>query len=281
MYFFRPLPFTEAIAKLATRAVTPSARDSLMWAHVPVALRERAFFSSRVESARVLQSMKDGIEGWLLADKAVESHGGLRFGGRAEFVANMREIAIREGLGVIDPETGEINPNIRESDLTDIRSISRLQLIFDTQTEAAQEYGYFAQGQDPAILDVFPAQRFIRVRPVKAPRAYHRAAEGAVRRKDDLTFWLSLNRDFGVPWGPWGFNSGMGVEDVDRTEAESLGILKKNAVVKPIAQDLNSGLSAGVLDLAEPIAAALARSTGGSLAAGRLAAPETSIPTAP
>ena len=273
MDFTTPIPFAEAIAKLADRRIVPSAADSAQWREIAVALRERAFFSSRVESARVLQGMHDYMTEYLHNSRfSPTSHaaGALVAQGRAEFVADMRELAIREGLGAIDPATGQIDPHIKESDLTDIRSISRLQLIFDTQTESAQEYGYWSQGQDPDILDVFPAQQFIRVRPVKAPRSYHQAAEGSIRRKDDLQFWLSLNRDFGVPWGPWGFGSGMGVEDVDRNEAIAAGVMREADVVKPSARDFNAGLSSSVRDFDGGILAALQQVTRGTVAAGRL-----------
>lgn len=270
MEFSYPTPFPEALEKLRARQIVPAGLSTAEWAAIPVAIRERAFFSSRVESARLLQEMRNYMDEWLLNERAIESHGGLRRTGRAEFVANMREIAIREGLGKIDPETGEVNPEINEEDLRDIRSTRRLELIFDTQTEAAQEYGYWQQGQDPDILHVYPAQRFIRVRPVLAPRAYHQAALGEVRRKDDTDFWISLNRDFGVPWGPWGFGSGCGVEDVDRDEAIDLGLMKASDVVKPAKRDFNDGLSSGIRDLDADIAAALAQSTGGTSANGQL-----------
>ncbi len=268
MEFTTPLLFEEALEKFRERKIVPTGLGSAELALIPVELRERSYFSAKVESARLLQAMRDYTEDYLAVNRL--ENGSLAAQGRAQFVADMRELAIREGLGKIDPETGRINPLIAESDLTDIRSISRLELIFDTMTEAAQEYGYFAQGQDPAILDVFPAQRFIRVRPVSAPRSYHAANEGAVKRKDDLNFWISMNRDFGVPWGPWGFNSGMGVEDVDREEAIELGVIKESDTVKPLLPRLNDGLSAGVMGLAGEIVAEVARATGGAVAAGRL-----------
>lgn len=269
MTFTGPILFAEALEKLRERAIMPTSLGTADLADLDVELRERAFFSARVESARVLQSMKDYTDDFLVGSRM--EGGGLVAHSRAQFVADMREIAIREGLGKIDPETGRISETIRESDLTDIRSLSRLQLIFDTVTESAQEYGYFEQGQDPAILDVFPAQRMIRIRPVKTPRPYHEAALGVIRRKDDTRYWVSLNRDFNVPWGPWGFNSGVGVEDVDRDEAIAAGVMRERDTVQPLAtQPFNSDLSAGVQSLSGPILAALRRATGGSVAEGRL-----------
>lgn len=282
MQFTAPILFAEAIEKLRGRRIIASGAGSFAWSLVPAWIRERSFFSARVESARVLQSMRDYLDDYLVADKAIESHGGLRATGRAEFVAKMRELAIREGLGRVDPETGEIDPAIRESDLQDIRSIRRLELIFDTQIESAQEFGYWQQGQDPDILDVFPAQRFIRVRPVLSPRPYHEAALGEIRRKDDVRFWLSLNRDFNVIWGPWGYGSGCGVEDVDRDEAVAAGVLSDDTIVRPVpARELNDGLSAGVRDLAGDISAALARAVRGTIADGRLNPDDSPTKTLP
>lgn len=271
MFFDAPIPFAEAISKLAARGIVPSPATTEDWSQIAVDLRERSFFSARVESTRVLQSMRDYLDEHLRVTRFAptsQGPGALVAQGRAEFVADMRVLAIREGLGRIDPETGEIDPNISESDLTDIRSIRRLELVFDTQIDAAQEYGYYEQGQDPDILYAFPAQRFIRVRPVIAPRPYHQAALGTIRRKDDQKFWISLNRDFGVPWGPWGFGSGCGTEDVDRDEAIEVGAISVTDNVLPVALPFNTGLSAGVRDLSGDIAAALARSVGGSLAKG-------------
>lgn len=263
-----PLPFLEALEKLQKRGVLPSDFDTFQWRMVAAAVKERTFFSSQVESARVLQSMKDYLDDYLAISR--DPAGKLVSQGRAEFVANMRELAIREGLGKVNPLTGEIIPEIKESDLTDIRSIARLQLIFDTQVESAQEYGYWKQGMDPDLLWVYPAQRFIRVRPVMAPRPYHAANEGEVRRKDDLDFWLSMNRDFGVPWGPWGFNSGMGVEDVDRDEAEALGLIRPGERIAMPDILFNQRLQAGIHGMDHGIVAALRRAAGGEVAGGAL-----------
>ena len=191
MQFTTPLPFSEAIQKLLDRGVLPSSFDSHLWSLVATEIREKSFFSSQVESAALLDRMKSYIDDFLAV--ARDENGHLKAQGRSQFVADMRELAIREGLGKVDADTGKIIPEIRESDLTDIRSIARLQLIFDTQVEAAQEYGYWLQGQDESILWVYPCSRFIRVRPVMIPREYHAAHEGEVRRKDDLDLSLKDN----------------------------------------------------------------------------------------
>jgi len=260
-------PFESAIAKLSARGIMPTALSAAEIAELDLAIRETSFFSSRVESSALLQSMRDYLTDYLALSRAPD--GALVAQGRAEFVANMREAAIRLGLGKVGKD-GKISPVINERDVTDIRSIRRLQLVFDTQVESSFSYGQFRESQDPAILKAFPCQRFLRVRPVQVPRPYHAQHDGDVRRKDDLKFWLSMNRDFRVPWGPWGYGSGMGVEDVGRREAIRLGVIPADAVVSPLSTPFAGNLSAGVKHLDKDITDQLSRATGGTLADGTL-----------
>ena len=131
---------------------------------------------------------------------------------RADFVYEMQKLAKETGLGNVLPP-GEDMSRDMITRTKDIASESRLNLIFDTQTQQAQSYGYYKQGQDPAILDAYPAQRFIRAEQRKEPRPLHQRNRNEVRRKDDMEFWLRMNDQsiggLGVPFGPWGFNSGM------------------------------------------------------------------------
>lgn len=68
-------------------------------------------------------------------------------------------------------------------------------------------------------------------------------------RKDDLRFWVSLNHDFGVAWGPWGFNSGCDVKDVGRVESDSLGLTSPNEEIKSVEKDFNENLQASTSGL--------------------------------
>ena len=232
MQLIAPLPFDEAVQKFGERSPVASILKSHDWQNVPVALRERAFFSATVENVRFLQLGQTTIMDALTGATAVNESGEKYFKsqGRAQFVERMQQFAIKSGMGPLDPKD--------KGTLKDIRSEGRLALIYDTNVKAAQDFGYYKQGQDPEVLDAFPAQRFIRVHLVKKPRTYHRAHEGEVHRKDDLEFWLDMNRDFRVPWGPWGYNSGMDVEDVGRREAESIGLVSPNEdLTRPAARN--------------------------------------------
>jgi hypothetical protein len=72
---------------------------------------------------------------------------------------------------------------------------------------------------------------------VKEPREDHDQWENEVRLKSDVKFWTARNNPafggFGVPWGPWGFNSGMDVYDVSREEAIAEGVLAEGEFPLP------------------------------------------------
>ena len=204
-----------------------------------MALREQAFFSSRVESARVLQGFQDSITDFLAANRETLPDGqvALKTGSRAAFVDQMQEFLAANGI-----ERGE-------GGLTDITSEARLGLVFNIQTQAAQDYGYWKQGMDADVLDEFPAQRFIRVVDVKEPRQAHEQYQDQVYLKTDPIWARVINADFGVPWGPWGWGCGHDVEDVDRAEAEALGLLQPGEKVKPDERALTDNLQASTKGL--------------------------------
>lgn len=246
MQFVKPMPFAEAVQKLGSRSLIGSKLTSSEWADVPVALRERAFFSSRVESARVLQRARDGIADFLQSnvEKLPSGETTLATGSRADFVKQMQDFLKGEGIERTD------------GSLTDLAGEKRLGLIFNTQTRQANDYGNWRQGQDADLLNEFPAQRFIRVEEVESPRNSHTEFEDQVYLKTD-PIWVTINDDFGVPWGPFGFGCGHDVEDVDRAEAEQLGLLQPGQELQPIERDFNEGLQASTRDIEPDLLAKL------------------------
>ena len=236
MEFISPMPFQEAVDKLGSQSVIASVLSSSEWQDVPLALRDNAFFSSRVESARFLQRAKDSLGDFLTGNKITTEAGEtmLATGSRAAFVSQMQDFLAQEG--VVRGKGG----------ITDITSQARLGLIFDVKTRQAQDFGYWKQGMNPAVLNEFPAQRFIRVRDVKTEREWHIPFQDQVYLKTDPTWSLEINRDFGVPWGPWGWGCGHDVEDVDRNEAEQLGLIKPGERLQPLQRSINNNLQAGI-----------------------------------
>ena len=89
----------------------------------------------------------------------------------------------------------------------------------------------------PAVLKAFPAARLIRDRSVKEPRPRHQNHLGEVLLKTDPR-WAEFHNareigGFGVPWGPYGFNSGVTQEDVSEAEARQLGLNVDSVTPQP------------------------------------------------
>lgn len=261
MTFTQPIPFEEALDKLGRRSPIGSTLTSEQWGMVPLALRERAMFSSQVENVRFLQRTKDSLTDFLSASREEltlpdgSKTTALKTGSRAQFVEQMREFAIAEGMG-------DLVPADKRGTIQDITSERRLQIIFDTQVKSATSYGDWLQGMDPDVLDEFPAWRFIRVQDVHEERVSHRPYEDEVALKTALVVWKRINEDFGVPWGPWGWGCGHDVEDVSRDEAEDLGLVKPGETVKPVVQDFNESLKASVRTLDPDLQQVLTESFG-------------------
>lgn len=228
------------------------------WKAVPAAIRQRSFFSATVEDARFLQEARNFLDDYLRQTTVKLPDGTLamKAGGRGEFVTHMKEFMQKTGMERSKDET-----------LTDIGGSARLRLIFDTQVRMAHDFGNYKQGLNPEMMHQFPAWRFIRGEPSEVPRPLHEQNEGEVRLKTDEAFWLAMNHDdiggFGLPHGPWGFNSGMDVEDVARDEAIALGLLDDDETPAPQADpDFNDGMTASTEGLDEDLKAGLSERLG-------------------
>jgi hypothetical protein len=248
-------PWQAAVDRFSEKTVIGSRLRSAEWSQMPLALRERAFFSAGVEQARTLSAMRE---------KLVEGLTQARPDGigmnKARFVADMRNL-----LGAAPGDSGS---------LTDITSVRRLSLVWDFQAADAHGFASRQADMDPDALDAFPAYRLIRVESRRVPRDWYMLWgvagakvnwEGA--SKTDLvalktsTIWAVLSR-FGRPWPPFDYGSGMGLEDVDRAEAEELGLLPKGQdpaerlqqlgdAAAAQQQDWNDGLQASVKGLSD------------------------------
>ena len=208
----------KAVSRFDSRRATPSIRTSAEWERVAPALREKCFFSARVNDAEVLGKMRE------LLGEAIDSS--KRDSSKAlvsqdKFISEMKDFLRSRGY------------TMGGSKLSDITSRRRLGLIYDMNIQEAREYARYVRGQDADALDMYPAQEFLRVESRRVPRtdwpARWRAAGGKIRGgrmvalKSDLV-WTNLSR-FGRPYPPFDYGSGMGVEDVDREEAIELGLL--------------------------------------------------------
>lgn len=227
-----PIPFREALDARAVKQLLPTELRTQMLDTLPAELRERAMFSAGVTNAELLQRASDHID-TLVAGR------GDRASARAELKKYLASISYQ-------PTPGE------EGSLTDLSSDRRLNLILDTNLQQAQGYGRWMQGQDPAILDQWPAQELVRVRDSEHPRDWlsRWAAAGGkfwdgdrmIALKNDR-IWVNISR-FGQPYPPFDFNSGMDVQDVDREEAVALGLIDPDIKLLPQSRDFNTDLAA-------------------------------------
>lgn len=228
-----PDTFDLAIERLRSKSPIAARMSAADWASVELGLRDRAFFSANVESIATVAQMQVGI------DKALAQPGDEAFMSKDRFIGTMREY-----LGAAPGDS---------RDLTDLTSGRRLGLIYDFQVEDAQEYGRWQASQDPDILDEFPCQELIRVSSRENPRDWSaRWADAGgqffggrmIARKDD-PIWTRISR-FGRPWPPFDFGSGMGIEDIDRDEAVTLGVIEPGEKVAPQEKSFNEGLEASL-----------------------------------
>jgi hypothetical protein len=229
--FRTPIPFAEALDSRQVRQILPTDFRTRLLSEIPAALRERAVFSAGVTNAEFLQRAEDGIGALVsgTSDRATQ----------------------RAGLKKLLDDLGyQPVPEERDS-LTDLSSDARLNLILDTNTEMAFGYGQWKQGQDPAILDLWPAQELVRIRTAKVPRDWpQRWAEAGgefsggrmIALKND-PIWMRISR-FGLPYPPFDFNSGMDVQDIDRTEAVALGLIDRDTELLPQDRGFNDDLQA-------------------------------------
>jgi hypothetical protein len=200
---------------------------------VPLALRQRAQFSAQLENVRVIREIKTRLDN--IANQIKESTAqGDAFVGQADFISDVRKIAIDQGL------------SDGSAAITNIASIPRLALIYDTQTSMASGYGRYMSDLNPDALDEFPAQELIRIEDRKELRDWPSRwrAEGGdlidgrmVALKTD-PIWAAISY-FGTPYPPFDFNSGMGLMDLDRTEAIDLGLIDDS--YDPTSEDAQEG----------------------------------------
>ena len=220
-------PDRAAVEKFEARRATPSSMTSAEWARVAPAIREKCFFSARVNDAETLGKMRE------LIGKAVDTakrNPNEALVSQEKFISEMKSYLRGRGYAVDGTA------------LTDIASRRRLSLIYKMNYDEAREYAKYTRGQDSDALYMFPAQEFLRVEPRRVPRTdwqtRWRAAGGklyggrmvALKSSD---VWKNLSR-FDRPYPPFDFGSGMGVEDIDRDEAIELGLLPKDEPVDEI-----------------------------------------------
>jgi len=256
MIFSKPLPFDEAIDSRQVKSVLPTTASSAQLQQIAPELRERAMFSARTANAGYLDKIND------LVTRIVSPEGA----GPGEYMdISTARLELKKALAAIgyqpDPK--------KRGGLQDLSSDRRLNLIIETNTKMAQEYGNWKQGQDPQILDLWPAQELYRreardekrdwqTRWVQAGGKLYGGRMIALKNAD---VWTSVSA-FGQPYPPFDYNSGMGVRDVRRDEAVRLGVIEPDAIVPPDDRPFNDDLELDVSERQGALLDALTESLG-------------------
>lgn len=240
MKFARPLPFREALDAQAVKSLLPSALSSAELSEIPARILERARFSSKVRNLEHL-SVIDDVANDITAGHLDVATARLRI---KQFVAS----------------TGYQADESVRGGLQDFLSDARINLQVRMNVQLAQGAGWHQQGQDPDILDAFPALEFQRVGSREQPRKdwpqrWNRAraetitdgatdsSSGRMVALKGHPIWTRLSR-FGLPYEPFDFGSGYGTEDVNRAEATALGLIELDTVIFPDDRGFNADLQA-------------------------------------
>lgn len=265
MISIAPLP--EARARMDAKVAVGTDLKDFQWRDgVPLALRERAFWSARLQSAHMAQGLLDmARKATSLGSQTVDRADG------PQALAMSRSLFVREGRKMLDAAGYKPADPAWDGTLLDHTSRARLGLIYDTNLAQARGFADWKAGQMEGALDAFPAQELIREEARVNPRPWHErwsAAGGEsfggrmIALKSDGV-WARISR-FGTPFPPFDYNSGMGIRDIDREEAESLDLIAPGETPERPDVGFNDSLQASVRGLDPAVVASLLRSFNGN-----------------
>lgn len=198
------------------KALVASAIPSREWDGIRAALKDRAFFSARVEEERILYEARKSC--------AQIASGTLSESEARRNIRRMMSIVGHKDVGDLAERR------------TNLFSDARLNLILQQNVRSTRGYIQWRNATSEGALAAFPAQELVRLYMVKKPRDWverWRSAGGKffggrmIALKND-PIWTRISR-FGHPWPPFDFGSKMGVEDVSRSEAIRLGLLSEDS----------------------------------------------------
>lgn len=248
MILTNPMPFKEALQVREIKTLLPTTGRTADFARVDHDIKLRSMYSASVESAEILQSLDDLTNAVLTGQMDLST-------------ARLKQKALLERMGYQPDEENR-------GGLLDLSSTPRINVQLETNVDVARGAGWYQQGQDPLVLDAFPAQELVRFFATKTPR-------GSTGRAGDLSWpdrWSKVGGRFydgrmialksdpvweklgdpgifpdglGNRFAPFAFGSGMDTIDIDREEAASVGLeIPENLELLPQPLDLNADLQA-------------------------------------
>jgi hypothetical protein len=238
MILTAPMPYQEALDSAEVKSLLPTSGRHADLQRLDPQIKRLAFWSATVEQGRILQRMQDATRDLLSGQ--------------------VDQATMRLGLKQLLADMGYQPDPEKAGGLQDLSSTSRLNLVLETQTEMARGAGWYAQGMQEDVLDEFPAQELVRevstAKPRDWPQRWAQAGgqfyDGRMIALKTDPIWQKLG-DSSIfpdgldnPYPPFAFGSGMGVRDVDRSEAEQLGLITENTRLMPQPLNLDVALQA-------------------------------------
>jgi len=226
MILTKARPFQEALESRQAKTILPTTMRTRDFARLSPAVRERAMFSAAVTDVRFL----DDAHG--LVDELINGEIDLP-------TARLHLDTYLKGVGY--------QGDVLSTDLTDLRSLARKNVLLETNLGLALGYGQWKQGQNPVTLNMWPAQELIRVENRREPRSEWRTRflaaggtewNGRLIALTNSAVWSSLST-FGYPYPPFDFNSGMGLRAVTRADAVAAGLLSDDEDMVPETRGLD------------------------------------------
>lgn len=199
------------------RKLIGSGLSSNEWEIIQTALKNRAFFSAKIENLKFLsRAQRRLVE---LLSSATNADGALT--SRAQVVSDLMQAAREMGLA-----TGQ-------GGITDPGSTKRAALITDTNAAIAAGQARHAVDTTEGAQLAYPAWELVRIETRRLERNWKPRwiAAGGTLTGDrmialkDSPVWARLSR-FGNPYPPFDYQSGMGVRDISREECIALNIIQ-------------------------------------------------------
>ena len=239
MILTAPMPFQKALDAAEVKSLLPTSGRTMDLQQLSSDIKRRSLFSATVESGRLLQKLDDAVNGMLTGQ-----------GDQATARLGIKQLLADMGYQP-DPELA--------GGLQDLSSTARINLQLETNVDTARGAGWFLEGQQPDVLDEWPALELIRISEPKGKRRDWAArwaqvggqfyGERMIALKND-PIWQKLGDPsifpdgLGNPYAPFAFSSGMRTRDVDRDEAVALGLIDANTELMPQDLGLNDALQA-------------------------------------
>ena len=254
------LPFFEAVANLKGKGLLPTSLGSAELRQIDSAIKRQSIFSARTTIESYLADIKRTVES-VINPQQVTREGADQTVTEGFNPATARQ-ELRRQLAELGYQPAEEDAGM----IKDLSSDARIDLVVKTNTELAQGAGAFIkQNSDPDGVDLYPALELYRLEDKQQPRNWEqrwricaqvvgevdaaRVLEetGRMVALKSSPIWQALGDGedgsmdtLGNPYPPFAFNSGMWTEEIDRAEAEQLGLLDKGEAAEPAALDVAS-----------------------------------------